>query len=191
MIGKITCSQCECEATYVDKNRRYCDKHYRLNQMRQDSWTRRGVKHTAKELEALLPVDMKCPRCKVDMIWRRLQKQKGIANQITIQHWDNGAVGFLCHRCNSQHGSMDDESFSSMPKDHKFCPKCKSIKHESMFCFKSSRALLKRNSICRECGSVASKDWRSKPENKEHVNAYQRAYRLKRKEDGNPVKIKK
>jgi hypothetical protein len=183
-----SCSQCTSEATFVDKHRRFCNKHYRFNQMRQDSWTRHKVKHSVSELEDLLPVNMKCPRCKVDMIWRRSQSQKGIANQITIQHWNDGTIGFLCHRCNTQHGSMDDQSFQLMSLDHKYCPDCKNIKHESEFSLKSSRALLKRNSICNLCNGLKSKEWKS--QNKDHINAYQRAYRAKRKAEGNPVKRK-
>ena len=185
----MKCSQCDLDATYTDSHRRLCDKHYRIQQMRQDSSTRRGIKHTREELEASLPKDMKCPRCKVDLIWRRKHDQKGVTNQITIQHWGSGLVGFLCHRCNTQHGSMDDESFISMPIDHKHCPTCKTIKHESAFCLKNARSVLKRNSSCRDCCKETVKNWREN--NKDAKNAYARKYREKRKAAGNPILRKK
>ena len=185
------CSQCTNAATYVDKNRRFCDKHYRFNQMRQDSWTRRHVKHSVADLEALLPQDMQCPRCKVDLIWRRKQSQMGIANQITIQHWNDGTLGFLCNRCNTKHASMSDHLFRLMPLDHKFCPRCQTIKPENQFSLKSSRAMLKRNSPCNPCNARISKEWKLQWSNKDTVNAYQRAYRAKRKADGNPIQRKK
>jgi hypothetical protein len=185
----MKCSQCEFDATYTDSHRRLCDKHYRIQQMRQDSLTRRGVKHTRQELEDALPEDMKCPKCKVDLIWRRKHDQKGITNQITIQHWDNGSVGFLCHRCNTQHGSMDDESFKVMPLDHKFCPCCKIIKHESTFGLKNSRSVLKRNSHCLECCRETVEKWRVN--NVHRRNEYARKYREERKAAGNPIFRKK
>jgi len=187
----MKCSQCELDATYTDSHRRLCDKHYRIQQMRQDSLSRRGVKHTRQELEDALPEDMKCPRCKVDLIWRRKHDQKGVTNQITIQHWGSGSVGFLCHRCNTQHGSMDDESFKVMPIDHKYCPCCKTVKHESAFGFKSSRSVLKRNSYCLPCNHAKSIAWRKDEKNKDGKNAYQREYRVKRREAGNPIIRKK
>ena len=185
----MKCTQCDLDATYVDSHRRLCDKHYRIQQMRQDSLTRRGVKHTREELEAAIPEDMKCPRCKVNLIWRRKHEQKGVTNQITIQHWNNGSVGFLCNRCNTQHESMDDDSFVVMPIDHKFCPACKTIKHESLFGLKNSRSVLKRNSHCLECCREKVEKWRIN--NSDRRNAYAREYRSRRKEAGNPILRKK
>lgn len=185
-----TCSKCTNEATYVYKSRRLCDIHYRFNQMRQDSWLRRKRRHTNEELQALIPEDMKCPRCKVDMIWRKKHGEKNIVNQITLQHWNDGTISFLCHRCNTQHGSMDDHSFRLTDPDHKFCPHCKTIKHESEFGLKNARCLLKRNSYCKPCNAIRSKETKKKMD-KEKINAYQRAYRASRKASGNPIKRKK
>lgn len=183
------CSQCNCEATYVDKRRRLCDMHYRINQMRQDSWTRYKVKHSIQELVNLIPENLACPKCNVAMVWRRAKNQKGLNNQLTIQHWRDGSIGFLCMSCNVRHSSMYGDSYKEMDVDQKKCPKCNTIKPKDQFCFKSSRSVLKRNSICNLCNQIAAKKW--KDENKEKVNAFQRAYRLARKLAGNPILRKK
>ena len=185
----MKCTQCELEATYVDKRRKLCDMHYRFNQMRQDTWTRLGIKHTVQELLDKLPTDLACPECKTQMVWRRRHNQKGVSNQITLQHWRDGTIGFLCMSCNVRHSSMEGDSYRDMPKDHKLCPKCKEIKLENQFCFKSSRSVLKRNSICNACNQALAKEYRA--ENREKVNEWMRAYRAQRKLAGNPILRKK
>lgn len=164
--------------------------HYRINQMRQDSKSRLGVAHTVKELEDIVPLDMKCPHCNVDMIWRRGHAQKGVTNQITIQHWRDGRVGFLCHQCNVRHSSMESDSYDEMPADHKFCPGCKTAKHEAEFGIKNSRIVLKRNSYCKPCNAEKSKKHHATRDAEEY-NKKQREYREKRKAAGNPVTRKK
>ncbi len=171
----MQCSQCECDATYTNSHRRLCDRHYRIAQMRSDAWTRLQIKHTRQEIEDIIPPDMKCPQCGVDMIWRRGHKQKGVAHQITIQHWRDGSIQCLCHRCNVRHASMDEDSFRHMPHDHKFCPTCKTVKHESEFGLKNSRKLLKRNSYCKPCNSARSKKYRGKI-GKDSINTSQCMY---------------
>lgn len=164
--------------------------HYRINQMRQDTKTRLGIAHTVQELEDLVPEDMKCPACAADMIWRRSKEQKGAWNQITLQHWRDGTIGFLCLRCNVRHSSMAEDSYREMPPDHKFCPACQQIKHESEFGLKSSRQVLKRNSYCKPCNAIRSEQYRTNLENRAAVNQRQREYRAKRKAAGNPVRRK-
>lgn len=186
----MKCSQCDKDATYVDTNRRLCDMHYRINQMRQDSKSRLGVSHTVQELEAIIPEDMRCPHCNVEMIWRRSKTQKGATNQMTIQHWRDGRVGFLCHQCNVRHSSMDADSYDEMPADHKFCPGCKTAKHESEFGVKNSRRILKRNSYCKPCNALRSKASKESMD-KDKINQYAREYRAKRKAAGNPILRKK
>jgi hypothetical protein len=183
----MKCSQCDKDATYIDKNRRLCDIHYRINQMRQDSKVRLGVSHTVQELEAIIPADMKCPHCSVEMIWRRSKTQKGATNQITIQHWRDGRVGYLCQQCNVRHASMQNDSYDEMPADHKFCPHCKTIKHQSEFGVKNARTVLKRNSYCKPCNAIKSKESK-KDVDKDEYNRKQREYRARRKEAGNPVR---
>ncbi len=174
------CSMCKQEATYVNKKRRLCDKHYRLSQMRDSSRERYGLKHRIGDLEVLLPKDMKCPLCKREMRWRRKTNERGVTNQITIQHWRDGSIGFLCNQCNTRHFSMEGDSFKDIPTDHKFCPKCQIVKHESMFCLKNSRSVLKRNSYCKSCANIRSGKWQK--ENKDRYNTYQRERNKKIKE---------
>lgn len=182
---KMKCTQCELEATYVDKNRKLCDMHYRFTQMRQDTWTRLGIKHTVQELLDKLPPDLTCPECKVQMVWRRGHLQKGVSNQITLQHWRDGTIGFLCISCNVRHSSMEGDSYKDMPKDHKLCPKCNEVKPEDQFCLKSSRSVLKRNSICNPCNTILANKW--KQENKEKNAVTRRAYYHRRIAEGNPI----
>jgi hypothetical protein len=186
----MKCSQCDKDATYTDKQRRFCDMHYRFTQMRDGARDRHGLKHTSKELEALLPADMKCPHCNVEMIWRRSRYEKGVTNQITLQHWRDGRLGFLCHQCNTRHASMENDSYDKMPADHKFCPHCKTVKHQSEFGIKNTRTVLKRNSYCKPCNALRSKAGKASMD-KDKINQYAREYRAKRKAAGNPILRKK
>jgi hypothetical protein len=192
--GKI-CSQCDFEATYVFGHTRLCDIHYRIKQMRENSKSHGKYSPTRKELEDLIPEDMKCPECKVTMRWRRKLYEKGVNNQITIQHWRDGTIGLICLSCNARHASMPDDSYKDMPKDHKLCPRCQQILHENNFCVKNSRAVLKRNSICNSCNrelrkihydknpeieKAKSKKWRE--DNKEYMRMKDKEYKEKNKE---------
>lgn len=189
------CQSCDRDATYIDKQRRYCDIHYRFNQMRNGAWKYKKYVPTTQELESLIPEEMKCPECNVVMVWRRGIYDKGVNNQITLQHWRNGEVSLICLSCNARHASMEGDSYKDMPKDHKFCPRCKTIQHESNFCVKNSRAVLKRNSVCNVCNrelkkihyhnnpekeKAASKKWRE--ENKEYCRMKDKEYKEKNKE---------
>ena len=181
----MKCMHCEEGATYIDSHRRYCDMHYRFQQMRQDSAKRKKYSPTKEELLDLVPENMECPECKKEMVWRRKHTQKGLNNQITLQHWVDGSISLICLCCNVRHSSMVQDSFRSMSKDYKFCPVCQQIKHENNFGIKNSRSVMKRNSYCKPCNIQKSKLWVKN--NKEKVNATQRAYRLKRKLSGNPI----
>jgi hypothetical protein len=48
------------------------------------------------------PIEMQCPVCDVDMSCDSSNK----TNKITLQHWQDGTLGFICYSCNISHGNM-------------------------------------------------------------------------------------
>jgi len=174
---------CTLEATYVDSHRRFCDIHYRFNQMRQCAKAGKKYSPSRQELEDLIPEDLKCPECNVVMVWRRKRDQKGVNNQVTLQHWRDGSISLICLSCNTRHYSMPGDTYKEMQKDHKLCPSCKTIQHETNFCVKNSRSVLKRNSICNVCNRAKRQAWRiNNPEKDKLKN---KLYRI-----NNPEKVK-
>jgi hypothetical protein len=85
---------------------------------------------------------------------------------------------------------MENDSYDKMPADHKFCPHCKTVKHQSEFGIKNTRTVLKRNSYCKPCNALRSKAGKVKMD-KDKINQYAREYRAKRKAAGNPILRKK
>jgi hypothetical protein len=74
-------------------------------------------------LESAVPRGMICPVCDRRMVWRG----KG-SRVITLQHDRSGEMRLMCKQCNTRHAKMPGDSFYSLPKDHKYCPECKTAK---------------------------------------------------------------
>jgi predicted RNA-binding Zn-ribbon protein involved in translation (DUF1610 family) len=138
---------------------------------------------TRDEIESLLNSEMLCPDCGVKMNWRSKDGRSTVAS---LQHYRDGTLGVVCLSCNARHASMPNDSYRNMAKDHKFCPSCQNIKHESCFSLDAGRSgNLKRKSYCKTCSNKSVNKWKEK--NREQYNEYQRAYRAKRNADGNPI----
>jgi hypothetical protein len=150
---------------------------------------RSGAKRAGKyvpshdELEKLFDPTMLCPDCGVKMNWRARDGQSTVAS---LQHYRDGSLAIVCRSCNTRHAFMKDDDYREMPKDHKLCPCCKSIKPLTAFVADNTRSgLAKRKSHCKSCSDTLVKEWKDK--NREKYNAYQRAYRARRKASGNPI----
>lgn len=175
------------EMSVIRQGRQFlCPKHYRFGQMR--SVARRDGKYVPShlELEALLNAQptLGCNDCGRVMNWR---SSDGAASVLTLQHYRSGSLAFSCLSCNTRHASMSGDSFCDMPTGHKKCPKCDDIKPSSEFTKDNSRTGdIRRKSFCRSCSDNLVNQW--KEANRDQYNAYQRAYRAKRKAEGVPVR---
>ena len=179
----MKCSRCECDATIKQGNQHLCDKHYRFGQMRASAKRNGKVVPTHEQLEELVSGGMGCPDCGVQMNWR---SKDGMSTVASLQHYRSGRIGIVCLSCNVRHDAMEGDSYCDMPKDHKRCPSCLETKPALEFYMDIGRTgPLKRKSICKQCSNEKTKQWQER--NRDEYNAYQRAYRAKRKASGNPV----
>ena len=177
------CSICGNKATMVQGHQHLCDKHYRFRQMRSLAKRRNKLVPTRAQLETMDGVDLHCPDCQCQMNWR---SSLGYATVASLQHYRDGTMAIVCRSCNTRHAFMPGDTYRDMPKDHKLCPKCQTVKPRFEFTVDNSRSgLAKRKSRCRTCSDEIIKKW--KELNREKYNQYQRAYREKRKANGNPV----
>lgn len=180
----MKCSRCKFEATIKQGNQHLCDKHYRFGQMRANAKRHEKLVPTHEQLERMASDGMRCPDCETKMNWRSKDGKSTVAS---LQHYRSGAMAIVCRSCNTRHASMDGDSYCSMPKDHKRCPSCKSIKPQSEFSKDNGRSgVIRLKSICKSCSDIKVKQW--KESNRDKYNEYQRAYRAKRKAQGNPVR---
>lgn len=161
-----------------------CPKHYRFGQMR--AFAKRLGKYAPSndELQGIFDSQgMACIDCGREMNWRM---SEGKCTVLSLQHYRDGSLAFVCLSCNTRHASMPADTFCHMQSDHKLCPACGKVKHGSEFTKDNSRSgELRRKSRCRSCSDELANRWRES--NREKYNAYQRAYRAKRKAEGNPV----
>ena len=173
----MKCSSCDQDAVIKQGNQNLCEKHYRIGQMRQSARRNNKVVPTRAEIEGLLNKKMQCPDCGITMNWRSKDGRETVAS---LQHYRDGTFGVVCLSCNTRHASMPDDTYRDMPKDYKFCPLCKTQKHQSMFSFDNSRSCRMRiKSYCKTCSDEKTKQWRES--NRDNYNEYQRQYRAKRK----------
>lgn len=162
-----------------------CAKHYRFGQMR--SVARRDGKYVPShdQLHELLEKQgMACSDCGMAMNWRSTD---GRSTVLSLQHYRDGSIAFACLSCNTRHAYMPGDAFRGIPSDHKLCPSCEKVKPSVEFTKDHSRSgALRRKSLCRMCSDASVNKW--KESNRDQYNQYQRAYRAKRKSEGNPVR---
>ena len=136
------CSRVNCVdvgvKSHASGRQRYCEYHSRVLQMVGSSNKRYGTKLTMDQVESLLTQfisenGMTCSACRCSM---RLSGQAyGISNTISIQHWEDGSMGFLCCGCNGRHGKG---SFD-IPVGKRKCLECSKILSLSKFVKDASR----------------------------------------------------
>lgn len=179
----MKCSRCNQESVIKQGNQMLCEKHYRFGQMRQSARRNGKLVPSHLDLESMAPNEMLCQDCGVKMNWRGRDGRETVAS---LQHYRDGSMAIVCLSCNTRHASMTGDSYRDMPKDHKLCPSCKCIRPIPEFSKDSGRTgIARRKSACRACSGEKVKKW--KEENRDEYNAYQRAYRAKRKSEGRPV----
>lgn len=111
-----------------------CFKHYRFVGMRYMAQRRRITVPTWEELDAMAAQvpDLICPLCGKQMVWTT--KSKSRSDSVSLQHWDNGSMSFICHSCNITHGNSHlRDQITQVPYHQKYCPKCKRVLSRSEF----------------------------------------------------------
>lgn len=152
----MRCSKCDKDATLIYSGKvNYCDRHYRIFQMRRTSRVRGTADPGDNALEALFDAatvnGMICPCCHRVMAMRGKRESGKMGCVISIQHDHCGAIRLICHSCNNSHRAYPNDSFYSLPVGHKRCGRCAAFKPFEDFCFASGPALGNRHHHCRKC----------------------------------------
>lgn len=178
------CSRCEEPASHKQGHQHLCQMHYRFGQMRALA-KRRGLAVPSHEQLANLVSHtggLKCMDCKRQMQWLAREGQATVAS---LQHYRSGSFGLVCRSCNTRHAAQEGDTFCLIPSTHKRCPGCDTIKHLDEFGTDNLGRFANKQTYCRPCRDAKVTKW--KRGNRERCNQYQREYRAKRKEEGNPV----
>lgn len=129
----------------------YCGKHARFAGMRYRAASCGKEVPSAEDLERMLRnLDgFRCPVCSVEMVWYSGGNREARAKVVSLQHWDDGHMGLICHRCNSIHGpaTLGDRHFSLDPQ-HRYCGGCGEVLHQEEFNRGRSQG---RQQWCRKC----------------------------------------
>jgi len=142
-------TRCQGDGTF------YCIKHHRFKRMRKCSASRSLKTPSFLELDTMLKnvSDMICPTCGSGMNWNA-PHQGARGSVISLQHWDNGKMSFICCRCNNKHGrsKLGDDFFKLKPSE-KFCPDCEQIKNRNDF-YRDSSSPDGRDVRCKLCHKI-------------------------------------
>lgn len=156
---------------------RRCDRHLRINRMWEDSRLRGKVAPKRRVIDAMMDAivpDMTCPKCNRKMEYHA--KINGMASVVSIQHWPDGSISFLCVSCNSRHGNMSggEDRFKEITAHTKSCSACKVILPLSDFT--KGNTYGGKAAQCRNCSNEASRKYHE--ENRLKILARKRRIRL-------------
>ena len=134
----------------------YCYKHYRFKCMAVVANKRYGSHLVIDDIENLYnekynkEKNPRCSGCGKVMIWHtKLGNRRDV---ISLHHWENDLLGFLCVSCNSRHGTSTNVNVLNVSKNNKWCSACKTIKNIKEF-GKDKAQLDGLNNNCRSCNS--------------------------------------
>lgn len=167
----MQCYICGTDATKEHHKKRTCNKHARFLQMQHAAKIDKKYVPSIYELERLSPKDMICQDCGKTMHWIDNENRSDGA---VLQHYRNGTLGIVCLSCNTKHGMMPGDSYRDIPKGHKLCRSCKTIKPLDMFYKRKDGEKEYPMTKCKACNIEAHRKWReSNPEkykasNKKH-----------------------
>lgn len=146
------------EAEIESGDSAYCLKHYRIRGSRYKALEHGKLAPSLAELEALLPADMLCPVCSKLMCY--VAREDTLNAVISLQHWRDGTVSWICHACNTSHGNSklpEDEWLSLMKRvksNESLCTRCNKILPVSDF-HRSAKAPKGVQRYCKSCGNIA------------------------------------
>lgn len=154
MAPKSICHNCP-ERTVKSGNTFLCERHHRFRQMRHDSSKKKKSVPTMEWLEQNWTLI--CQDCSCSMIWTSNKIQR---NTVSIQHYRDGTLGFVCFSCNSRHRGFPGDMYRDVPKDHRWCKHCKTLKPMTDFYpTKKTDTVIKINSTCKSCSNKRRMQW--------------------------------
>mgnify|MGYP003661211303 CR=1 FL=1 len=146
------------EADIESGDSAYCLKHYRIRGSRYKALERKKLAPSLSELEALLPADMLCPVCTKVMCYAAYEDT--LNSVISLQHWHDGTVSWICHACNTSHGNskLPENEWLRLMKlvklNEALCGGCSKILPLSNF-HRNSKSSKGIQGYCKSCGNVA------------------------------------
>ena len=155
----MKCYICGDKTISLHGRKNVCAKHKRFLQMQHTAKTDKKYMPSIYEIEKMVPKNMVCQDCGCTMHWIDNENRKQGA---VLQHYRNGTLAIVCSSCNSRHGSMPGDSYRDLPKGHKFCPYCKTIKPLDMFYKRKDSKVLYPMTKCKPCNLIAHQEWRKK-----------------------------
>ena len=163
---KIQCSRKNCfeKAKYICGGAKYCTKHKRFRKM--VNWAnifyqpQIGIQDLDELFDKCFPDknNVGYPKCGIKLEWEFGKYNPKI---ITLQHWENGKLEFLCHYCNSVHGASNNKFILDIPKNKKWCPQCQQIKSRDQF-YKNKSNSIGINCICKVCQNYNTKIYKER-----------------------------
>lgn len=180
----MRCYVCGDESIKRHGRSNMCDKHHRFNQMQKVAKMDKKKIPSLWEMESLVPKDMKCPDCKIEMHWIDDEKRSLGA---VLQHYRDGSMAIVCHSCNVKHGHMPGDMYRDVPRDSKLCISCKVIKPLTEFNVRRDGAKPYPLSKCKPCSKKVFLDWKKK--NSDKYKALTKKHNDKRKENKNGPSI--
>lgn len=102
----------------------YCIACYWIADRRATCTQRKKYKPSWEELRALMVSH--CPHCDVEMSYLCRRGKRG--NKATLQHYNDGHIGVICHNCNNGHGKSSlGDAYFDIPRTHKYCCVCREV----------------------------------------------------------------
>lgn len=173
------CTYCNLDWVIKQGNMHLCVMHYRICQMRASASRNNKFVPTREQIEQLVRDPFDCIDCFRTMNWRGVDGGKDTV--ASLQHYRDGSLGIVCRSCNTRHAFMPDDSYRQIDTSFKYCPTCKKVKPRSDYGIDNNRSgVIKTKSYCNSCEAKRLEKYRK--ENKDVYNAYQRAWRAKRKD---------
>lgn len=150
------CVRCESPSTHKQGRLWLCPKHYRFGQIKAEAKRKGKTVPSNQCLEEM--ATLICGDCGVRMNWLARHNQTLVAS---FQHYRDGSYGIVCRSCNTRHAHMDGDTYRSMPKDHKKCPKCLQVKPLSKYAADNSKSgPMKIKSWCQSCSTISHREWK-------------------------------
>lgn len=146
---KLYCSRKNCEQKI--EVGRYCLFHSRMHNMMANANRRHSPKISMGQIENLYHKYFSdsdqptCQGCDKTMI---LSSHYGpLTDVLSLQHWEDGSLGFLCHSCNAKHGNYPE--VFNIAEGYKLCTKCSMVKPHDEFYYNKTAAA--PSASCKEC----------------------------------------
>ncbi len=174
ICSKINC--CEIGQIVRHNNKyeySYCYKHYRIMRMRDGAKQKNKYMPSFKEIEDLIPKDMRCVSCNKNMVWH---KRLGcLADVMSLQHNHDNSIVLICQGCNAGHSNSQlGDKYFDIPIGYKYCPSCKFIlKIKKFYSCKTWSDNL--SIVCKKC------DKRKRSQRKRNQRARKNINKIKQK----------